>query len=112
MENESEIVENLGPHGSLKSYVIGFFWSIILTLIAYTLVVEQIFTDWTLVFAIVALSIVQVIVQLLYFLHLGDEPKPYWNLIVFLFMTLVVVILIGGSLWIMYNLNYRMMPQM
>lgn len=113
MENESSMIEiNEGKHGTYKSYVVGFIWSIVLTLAAYFLVVEHIFTGWTLGLVIGALSIVQVVIQLLYFLHLGDEPKPYWNLIVFSFMVLVVVILVAGSLWIMYNLNYRMMPQM
>ncbi len=113
MENKSNMKEiSLGKHGNIRSYVIGFIWSIILTLASYFLVVAHIFTGLNLVLVITALSIIQVMIQMIYFLHLGDEPKPYWNLIAFLFMTLVVVILVGGSLWIMYNLNYRMMPSM
>jgi cytochrome o ubiquinol oxidase operon protein cyoD len=51
-------------------------------------------------------------IQLHYFLHLGDEPKPQWNLLTFGFMIGVVLILVFGTLWIMNNLNDRMMPQM
>lgn len=96
-------------HGTYRSYIIGFVLSIVLTLAAYFLVTEHVLAGWTLIFAIIGLSIVQVLVQLLFFLHLGQEPKPYWNLISFLFMALVVGIIVAGSLWIMYNLDQRVM---
>lgn len=96
---------------TLKSYVTGFVWSIGLTLIAYSLVVQDRFTRSTIVATIVALALIQFLVQLLYFLHLGTETKPRWKLFVFLFMVMVVAILVFGSLWIMNNLNYRMTPQ-
>ena len=53
----------------------------------------------------------QFFTQLLFFLHLGRETKPRWKLLVFLFMTMIVAILVFGSLWIMYNLNYHMTLQ-
>ncbi len=96
-------------HGTYRSYIIGFVLSIVLTLAAYFLVTEHVLAGWTLIFAIIGLSIVQVLVQLLFFLHLGQESKPYWNLISFLFMVLVVGIVVAGSLWIMYNLDERVM---
>lgn len=99
-------------HGSLQTYVLGFIMSILLTLAAYYLVVGHFLTDWVLDYAIVSLSVVQILVQLLFFLHLGNEPKPYWNLLVFLFMVLVVAIIVIGSLWIMYELDYRTMASM
>jgi cytochrome o ubiquinol oxidase subunit IV len=46
-----------------------------------------------------------------FFLHLGRETRPRWKLAVFLFMLGVILILVFGSLWIMTNLNYRMMPK-
>lgn len=94
------------------SYVTGFILSLLLTLTAYFVVVNQVFVGWNLVLLIMGLGVAQLIVQLLFFLHLGSEKKPHWNLIVFLFMLLVLVILVFGSLWIMNNLNYHMMsPQ-
>ena len=44
------------------------------------------------------------------YLHLGLESKPRWNLMMFLFMVLLIFVLVGGSMWIMYNLNYNVMP--
>jgi cytochrome o ubiquinol oxidase subunit IV len=55
---------------------------------------------------LVTLAILQLVVQLMLFLHLGDEPKPRWNLLAFLFAVLVVAIVVGGTLWIMYELSH------
>ena len=52
-----------------KSYISGFLYSVILTLTAYYLVVNDVFSGWTLVFSILALAVVQLAVQLFYFLH-------------------------------------------
>jgi cytochrome o ubiquinol oxidase operon protein cyoD len=94
-------------HGSFQSYTVGFVSSLILTGAAYLMVVNHLFGGWTLIFAIMALAIAQLLVQLLFFLHMGRESRPRWNQAVFLFMLLVVFILVAGSLWIMNNLNYH-----
>jgi cytochrome o ubiquinol oxidase operon protein cyoD len=98
--------------GSFTSYLLGFILSILLTLSAYFLVREQVFSRWVLTLSIVGLGVIQMFIQLLFFLHLGSESKPRWNLLSFLFMTMVVLILVFGSLWIMYNLEERVMPSM
>ena len=98
-------------HSSITSYIIGFLLSLILTFSAYFLVTQQILTGWNLILTIAFLGVVQMVVQILFFLHMGVEKKPRWNLQSFLFMALVVVILVGGSLWIMHSLNTRMMPE-
>ena len=66
---------------------------------------QEIFSGWTLVGALAALAVAQLMVQLVFFLHLGTESKPRWNLTVVLFALMVVVILVFGSLWIMKNIN-------
>lgn len=110
MKNDSDAFGTQeSVHGTYKSNVIGFILSIALTLAAYFLVTEQLLGNWMLNLALVFLGLTQVIFQLIFFLHLGDEPKPRWNFLAFLFMLSVVVILVAGSLWIMYNLDYRVM---
>ncbi len=96
--------------GSFKSYVWGLFLCIFLTLAAYFLVTQRLLTGNTLIFAIVGLALVQALVQLVLFLYLGYESKPHWKMAVFLFMLSVLLILVLGSIWIMYHLNYRQMP--
>ncbi len=95
--------------GSLASYLVGFVLSVLLTIGAYWLVVNHILIGWHLVGAIIVLAVIQLIVQLFCFLHLGRESKPRWNLFVLLFAALIILIVVIGSLWIMSNLNYRMM---
>jgi cytochrome o ubiquinol oxidase operon protein cyoD len=100
-------------HGTLKSYVIGFLASFLLTAISFSLVITRLFSEQTLIYAIICLAILQAIVQLLFFLHIGqEEAKPRWASIVFCFTVLILLIVVIGSLWIMYDLNDRMMPDM
>ncbi|MEK7339834.1 MAG: cytochrome o ubiquinol oxidase subunit IV [Verrucomicrobiota bacterium] len=98
--------------GVFKAYLTGFLLSILLTLAAYFIVVEHIFNNRVLVSTIIGLGIIQMFIQLLFFLHLGQEPKPYWNCQLFLFMLTILLILVMGSLWIMENLRYNVMPNM
>jgi cytochrome o ubiquinol oxidase operon protein cyoD len=93
---------------SLRSYVIGFGLSLALTLCSYMLVAHHSLGRSGLIVATAVLALAQFFVQMRYFLHLGVEAKPRWKLLVFGFMTLVVLILVVGSLWIMSNLNYHM----
>ncbi len=87
---------------SLSSYVIGFGLSILLTLGAFW-IAPGLGKFATL--AVVAAALMQLMVQLIFFLHLGREPKPHWNLKLFSFTLLITGILIGGTLWIMRDLS-------
>lgn len=97
-------------------YVIGFVLSLAITLIAYWMVyahshgAQFSFPQAVLIPMLGILAFSQFVVQLVYFLHLGTEQKPRWKLVVFWFMIIVVLIVVVGSLWIMQNLNYNMMP--
>lgn len=93
---------------TLGAYITGFVGSLLLTLLAYLFVVKDVVDARLVIPAIVVLAVVQFVVQLVFFLHLGRETKPRWNMMAFLFMLLVVLIVVGGSLWIMQNLDYNM----
>ena len=94
---------------SIKPYVIGFILSITLTLLAYWAVVGGAYHAGFVIAIVVGLAILQLFVQLFFFLHLGEEMKPRWRLVILSFGVLVVCIVVFGSLWIMDNLNYNMM---
>jgi cytochrome o ubiquinol oxidase subunit IV len=104
----------IDPHSrwnvSFKPQFLGFVFSIILTLAAYRIVTHYHLTNLVLIVTLFSIGISQALVQLIFFLHLSLESKPRWNLITFLFMVLIVFVVIGGSLWIMYNLSYNLMP--
>lgn len=93
-----------------KSYTLGFILALILTNAAFIAVQSNIVSGWVVLTILVGLAIVQLWVQLHFFLHLGQESKPRWNLLMFSFAATVVVILVFGSLWIMNNLGYHNMP--
>lgn len=89
-------------------YVIGFILAVGLTVMAYVTVTAQLFTNEVAILILMGLAVIQFVVQLIFFLHIGQESKPRWNLAAFLFTLLVLIVIVFGSLWIMYNLNYGM----
>lgn len=97
----------------LRIYIIGFSLSLLLTGVAFALVGQHIDSGYTtpsrafLLPVLLLLAIMQLIVQVICFLHLGEEPKPRWKLIVFLYTTLIVSIVVVGSLWIMNHLVHE-----
>lgn len=104
------ITDDPHQYAGLKKYALGFIVCIVLTLASFIIGLERLLTGNAFVWAVAILAVVQAIVQLVLFLHLGDEEKPRLNLLVFFFMILVLIIVVVGTLWIMQNLNYQMMP--
>ncbi len=96
----------------LAGYLFGFISSICLTVAAYYCVVLKVMPKMPLILTVLGLGIIQTVIQLIFFLYLGKEEKPRRNLLVFLFMLLVLTIIIGGTIWIMFTLNWRTMPYM
>lgn len=93
---------------TVMGYVIGYLLSFVLTVTGYSLVVYKSASPW-LITTLIILAIIQLIVQLVFFLHLGDEVRPRYKLASFLLMGGVLVIVVVGSIWIMDNLDYNMM---
>lgn len=92
-----------------RNYFIGFGLSAAITFVAYFAVVEQWAEGWTLLILLGTLAFTQMIVQLYLFLHLGEEMKPRLRAWSFVFMSIILLIIVAGSLWIMGHLNYNMM---
>lgn len=91
-----------------QSYALGFVLSVLLTLAAYFLVVNHMLSEKVLVFTIIGLAIIQLWVQLVMFLHLGQESGPRWKMLSWLSTVSIILIVVIGSLWIMDNLSYHM----
>jgi cytochrome o ubiquinol oxidase subunit IV len=94
--------------GSFTSYAVGFIVAIMLTVAAYLMVMGQWLSGGVLLLVIMGLAAVQLIVQLVFFLHLGRDGVR-WKAAAFFAMFIILVLIVGGSLWIMYNLDYNMM---
>lgn len=100
-----------GEHGTLHSYVVGFVLSVILTLVPYFLVVNHVLDGTRLLVTILGIAVLQMIVQIVFFLHLGRGPKPFYNVVFFFATAGLIVIVIGASLLIMDNLYRNMSPE-
>ena len=108
-ENAATDIEFGSDHGTVKSYIVGFILSLLLTIVPFVLVAQHTFSNDALYIVIGLFALAQLIVQLVFFLHLSPKSDALWNLNVFIFTFLVVMILILGTLWIMVNLDYFMM---
>jgi cytochrome o ubiquinol oxidase operon protein cyoD len=93
----------------IARYIVGFVFSVILTLMAYFLVVGKVVSGMTVVVLLLVLALIQAMVQLIFFLHLSWRRESKWRLLAFISMLVVLIIIAGGSLWIMYHLDYNMM---
>ena len=98
-------------HGTLRDYVIGFVASVILTGAAFWLVMGNLLGSSNLTaIAIMALAAVQILVHMIYFLHMNTKSEGGWTMLAAIFTIVIVVITLSGSLWVMYHLNTNMMP--
>ncbi|WP_213773081.1 cytochrome o ubiquinol oxidase subunit IV [Bradyrhizobium sp. dw_78] len=96
-------------HGSLRSYLTGFFLSVVLTVIPFWLVMGDVLSSkQATALVIMAFAVVQIIVHMIFFLHMNPRSENGWTLMALLFTLVLVGITLSGSLWVMYHLNANM----
>lgn len=100
-----------GGHGTFQSYMTGFVLSVILTVIPFWLVMGNVL-DNSLVTTLVILALggVQMVVHVIYFLHMSTKSEGGWTFMALIFTITLVVIMLASSVWVMYHLNHNMMP--
>ena len=99
------------PHATVKGYLTGFILSLILTAIPFWIVMGNVFDkSSTTAFVILAFAAVQIVVHMIYFLHMNAKSEHGWTMLALIFTVVVVVITLSGSLWVMYHMNHNMMP--
>lgn len=98
------------PHGSMRDYVIGFVLSVILTAIPFWLVMARPLAAGPTIALVVGFAVVQVVVHMVYFLHMSPKAEGGWTMTSLIFTLIVVLIMLSGSLWVMHHLNTNMMP--
>lgn len=98
------------PHASRRAYVIGFLLSVVLTAVPFWLVMTATLDATTTGVLIVGAAIVQILVHTVCFLHVNTQSEGGWTLMAYIFTAVLVLIVIAGSLWIMFHLNTNMMP--
>ncbi|SIQ71554.1 MULTISPECIES: cytochrome o ubiquinol oxidase subunit IV [unclassified Bosea (in: a-proteobacteria)] len=98
-------------HGSFRSYLTGFILSVILTAIPFWLVMGDVLGNATTTAIVIMLfAAAQIVVHMIYFLHMNTRSEGGWSMMALIFTVVIVVIMLAGSLWVMYHLNSNMMP--
>jgi cytochrome o ubiquinol oxidase operon protein cyoD len=101
------------PHGTLREYLTGFGLSVVLTAIPFWLVMSgALASKQATGFIIMGFAVVQIVVHMIYFLHMNAKSDEGWTMVALVFTLILVVIALAGSLWIMHHLNTNMMPGM
>ncbi len=96
---------------TLKGYATGFILSVILTAIPFWLVMGGVIADkYATTLIIMAFAAVQIVVHMVYFLHMNARSEGGWTMLALIFTIVLVVITLSGSLWVMYHMTTNMMP--
>ncbi|NYS77675.1 MULTISPECIES: cytochrome o ubiquinol oxidase subunit IV [Halomonadaceae] len=96
-------------HGSVKSYVTGLVLSLILTIIPFGVVMSGTLSVLTTIIVVAVTAVLQILVQLVMFMHMNTKADEGWNVMSFVFTLTILVLVVGGSLWIMQHLHLNMM---
>jgi cytochrome o ubiquinol oxidase subunit IV len=102
--------DGIGYHATTGGYLTGFALSVVLTAIPFWLVMAKVLPASATVPIILGFAAVQMLVHMVYFLHMNAKVEGGWSLLALLFTAIVVVIMLAGSIWVMYNMNTNMMP--
>ncbi|WP_455475996.1 cytochrome o ubiquinol oxidase subunit IV [Bartonella sp. B17] len=97
---------------SIGSYFIGFVLAVLFTLGSFIPVLYGMMDSWaisTKVIYLIGMALIQIAVQIVFFLHLNSGPDAKWNLATLWFTVMCVFIIIGGTWWAISHLNYNMM---
>ena len=97
-------------HGSRKGYWIGFALSVVLTAIPFWLVMTRPLATQAIALVVTASAAVQMVVHMIFFLHMNRRAEGGWSIMALLFTVVIVGIALSGSLWVMYHMNTNMMP--
>lgn len=98
-------------HATLKDYLTGFVLAAILTAIPFWLIMGKVIPSAGMtIVVILALAVVQIVVHVIYFLHMNARSEGGWSLLALIFTLVLVVIALAGSIWVMYHLNQNMTP--
>ncbi len=94
----------------ILGYVVGLFLAALITVVAFFISGTTLVWQPSIPIALLVLAVGQIGVHLVFFIHITTGPDNENNVLALAFGVLIVMLLIVGSLWIMYNMNHNMMP--
>ena len=96
--------------GTRSGQLIGFGASVVLTAIPFLLVMNGALDKQATALIIMAFAAAQVVVHMIFFLHMNTKAEGGWSMMALMFTVIMVVIALSGSLWVMHHLTTNMMP--
>lgn len=98
-------------HVAKGDYVKGFILAVILTVIPFWLVMGNVIESrTTAVLVLGVFAMVQIVVHMVYFLHMNGKIQGGWTMLSTIFTVVFLAITIAGTLWVMFHMNANMMP--
>ena len=98
-------------HGSYRAYIVGFLASVVLTVIPFWLVMSEVEVSLALALVVIfGLGAAQIMVHVYYFLHVTLGAEDGWQAMSLAFTGVLLVIILAGSIWVMFHLEQNMMP--
>ncbi|MBB4513145.1 MULTISPECIES: cytochrome o ubiquinol oxidase subunit IV [Paraburkholderia] len=98
-------------HGSLSGYIVGFVLAVVLTAASFGLVMNGMLEARSAMVVLAVLALVQIVVHLVFFLHLNTSSGQRWNVMALCYTAVAAIILIGGTVWVMHNVSMNMMSR-
>jgi cytochrome o ubiquinol oxidase operon protein cyoD len=105
-----ELDEGGGIGQKVIGYLTGLGLAILLTATSFFIAGTDLVWQPSIPVALIVLAIAQMGVHLVFFLHITTGADNTNNILALAFGVMIVVLLMGGSLWIMANLNHNMLP--
>ena len=106
-----EHVDPSARHGSFADYLTGFGLAAVLTAIPFWIVMGDVFRSPRIAALVILIfAFVQIVVHMVYFLHMNSKSEGGWTIMALIFTSVLVVITLTGSLWVMQHLDANMMP--
>ncbi|MFI8556282.1 cytochrome o ubiquinol oxidase subunit IV [Pseudomonas putida] len=110
MSSESQIHSSAGAsQSSHRSYNIGFVLAALLTLLPFWLAMYSSLPRSATFLLVLACAVIQILVHMVFFLHLGTAREQRWSMVALVFTVVIIVLLVGLSLWIMYYVHFNML---
>ncbi|MGG1574104.1 cytochrome o ubiquinol oxidase subunit IV [Fictibacillus sp. NRS-1165] len=88
-------------HGSAKTYILGFLFSLLLTAIPLWLVIQHVMSKTVLTVSILLIAVLQLIIQFFFFMHIREGEKPRFHVMALVLGAVMVFTIVAGSIWIM-----------
>lgn len=110
--SNSPALHDEAGHGGIGGYVVGFVLAVVLTAAAFGVVMQGWLPATSAPFVLAALAVVQIVVHLVFFLHMSVSTSGQrWNALALAYTVLAAMFLVFGTVWVMHNVSMNMMSR-